>query len=145
MAAIARRAILAAPAALLLQAADARQEITELLGDLATDFAAGNANGVIKLTAETMEDRERFASHVRAMIDLAQVSMSIEIREFTATGNRAQAKLDWYIELKRSGDGSLLGTERRRQWIACDFQKPGKRWRIQKVTPVEFFAPPAAR
>lgn len=142
MATIARRALLATP--LLLRAADAQQEVADLLGEIAAELSAGNANGVLKRVSDTMPERDLFEKHLRGLLTTSQVATSIEFRAFQAeSGVRATAKLDWFLEIRRDGYNSVLSTQRRRQIVQCAFEKAGKRWKLAGVEPVSFFAPPA--
>jgi hypothetical protein len=141
MAAIARRAVLLAPLT-LWAAGDARQEIVELLGDVASDLSSNNPNGIMKRVADGMPERDVFESHIRNLLASAQVATSVELREFAEQGGKATLTLDWFLEIRRDGFNNVLSTQRRRQLIRCSFAKEGKRWRFTSLQPVAFFAPP---
>ena len=145
MAAIAPKVFLALALAGAALAADARDEISNEFANIAADFSSSNADGILKRVASTLADRNTLEDNLRAMLHLALVSTSIEVREFTTVGTRATVSLDWYLEMRRGGEGSLLATQRRREVIHTVWEKQGKRWKIVELKPIAFFAPPASQ
>lgn len=128
-----------------VRAGDARQEITAELGEIASALSAGNAEGVMKRVAASLPERDLFEGNVRGMLQLAQVATTLEAREWKTEGARTVVVLDWFLELRRSGEGSVLATQRRRQLVEAVWEKAGKRWKIVALKPMEFFAPPASQ
>lgn len=145
MAAIAPKLFLTLALAGAAFAADAREEISNELANIAADFSSANADGILKRVSSTLPERNTLEDNLRAMLHLALVSTSIEVREFTAAGARATVSLDWYLEMRRNGEGSLLATQRRREVIHTVWEKQGKRWKIVELKPLAFFAPPASQ
>ena len=145
MAVIALKLALALFLAVSALAVDPREEITGELAGIASDFSSSNADGIIKRMASTMPGRGALEENLRDMLQVAQVATTIEVREWTAAGARTIVILDWFLEMRRAGDGSVLATQRRRQLVRAEWEKQGKRWKIVALKPLEFFAPPASQ
>lgn len=138
MAAIGRRAFLLGASATHLRA-DARQEIHDLLANMATDLANGLARPFVKNFSPSMPGFAELSKNVDALLATADVSASVEVREVDASAARVVAQVDWYLECKAKRDITEL--RQRREILRMEFQKSGKRWQIVTLSPSNFFRP----
>lgn len=145
MAAIARSLLLWCALAAAALAADARTEITGELERMASGLSSANADTVLRPVADSLPGRAQLEENVRAMLRMAVVATTIEPREWKTEGARTVVTLDWFLEMRRGGDGSVLASQRRRQLVTTEWEKQGKRWKLVSLSPLEFFAPPASQ
>ena len=135
-----RRLLLAllAPAGLR---ADARAEIIDLFASLAAALSARDADLFLKPFDRGMKDYGRLAALVRALLDQAEVTSSVELIDFDESKGRVD--LDWLMEIRIAQAAAM--SERRHRKVTCTVTGAGKRRKITALDPVEFFAPPEVR
>ena len=119
--------------------ADADQ-ISAVLLSLSTSLQDRNAAGFLDQV-----DRKRFSNYgalednVVAMTAQDEVASSIGILEQSRNGDIFELKLDWFLQLKRTGTEGPA--ERRRETVTCRIQHLGKRWKVTALAPLSFLRP----
>jgi len=138
MRAIARSAILIACSAILLPAA-AHDEVVKLLASMASGLTTVNIPLFMEAFDKEMPDYDKLQANVTALTNQAEVTSSIEPIEEQGGDDRYSIDLDWYIQVRSLlPDGPVVT---RRQLVHCELRKDKKRWKIEALKPIEFFAP----
>lgn len=140
-----RRAILAVASVSLaapLRADDA-SDIWELLTEAAAALTAGNAPEFMGAFDRSMPGYSMLAANVSGLTAAYEVASSIEMLSEEGSGSTRKVELDWYLELIEQQDET--NTTRRRERVTCRLMKLGKKWKIEALEPIAFFAPPAGR
>jgi len=121
-------------------AATDADQISAVLLNLSTSLQEGNAARFLDQV-----DRKRFSNYaalednVVAMTAQDEVASSIGVLDQSRNGDIYELKLDWLIQLKRTG--SEGPAERRRDTLTCRIEHLGKRWRVTALAPVSFLRP----
>ena len=121
-------------------AADDADQISAVLLSLSTSLQDRNAAGFLDQV-----DRKRFSNYavlednVVAMTAQDEVASSIGILEQSRNGDIYELKLDWLLQLKRTGAEGPA--ERRRETVTCRIERLGKRWKVTALAPVSFLRP----
>ncbi|GAB4356919.1 MAG: hypothetical protein OHK0021_01210 [Bryobacter sp.] len=139
MEAIARRAILLLPA--LALRADERSEIYSLLATMAGDLANGLASSFVKAFAWEQAERLELQREIETLLATAEVSASVELREFGTKGEGAEARVDWYLQMRTRSDVRIV--KQKREVLEMFFVRQDKRWRVKSFAPRNFFTYPA--
>jgi hypothetical protein len=139
MAATARRTLLLAalPAGLR---ADDRSDVLALLGEMAADLANGLGGAFVKAFVWEGNERAAFRQEIEALLATAEVSGSVELREFTSSTDKAEARVDWYLYLRARSDVRIV--KQKREVLKMFFVRQGKKWRVESFAPRDFFTYP---
>ena len=135
-----RRALFAAPAVAVLARADAAADVWELLVKMAAALAEDNVSGFLDAIDPKMPGFDQLSADVNGMIQQSEVRSIIEKLGDSGDDHARSLQLDWFLQMKRRGAGDR--TLERRQIIRCDAALQGKRWRVVRLEPIQFFAPP---
>ncbi len=135
-----RRVFLASAASAALARGDAAAEAWELLVKMAAALAEDNVSGFLEAIDPQMPGYDQLSEYVNGMIQQSEVRSIIEKISDTGDDRSRSLQLDWFLQMKRRGAGDR--TLERRQIIRCDVALHGKRWRVERLEPVSFFAPP---
>jgi hypothetical protein len=138
MAATARRSLLLAFAAPFLRAADPRSEINTILSAMATDLADGLASAFLKAFDPQLPGFATLRQEVEGLLAAADVSASVELREFTAEADAMTADVDWYLQMRSRTE--LRELRQKREVLRFRFTRKGKSWKITSLEPAGFFS-----
>ena len=134
-----RRALLLVPLAARLRA-DSAQQVWDLFTSMASALSAGDAAAFLNAFNPAMPGYEALRAGVTALLSEAEVQSSIELVEDQGDDRSRTVELDWLGHIVDRQDGALA--ERRQQRVKCRVQKSGKKWRVESLDPLQFFAPP---
>jgi hypothetical protein len=135
-----RRVFIAAAAIAGLARGDAAAEVWELLVKMAAALAEDNASGFLDAIDPQMPGYDQLSEYVNGMIQQSEVRSIIEKISDSGDDRARSLQLDWFLQMKRRGAGDR--TLERREIIRCDVALQGRRWRVTRLEPMQFFAPP---
>jgi len=138
---LARRAFLMALAAPLL--ADTRQEILDLITELASALSEGNGLAFLDHIDRAMPDYQKLEQSILALTEQNEVSAAIDILKQEGDDRTQSVELDWLMQIRSREDSGLI--ERRRETVKCRAERKKKNWKIVSLDPIALFAPPAVR
>ena len=138
-----RRALILTPVVAPLLRADASSDVWELFVKLAAALAEDNVSGFMDGIDPEMNGFEQLKANIDGMIQQAEIRSIIDKVTETGDDHARSMQLDWFLQLKRRGSGDR--TEERQQVVKCDVALQGKRWRVVRIDPIRFFAPPNFR
>ena len=119
------------------------QDIWDLLTQTASALSEGNARNFLAAFDRAMPGYSTLDANVSALLDQYQVQSSIEILRQEGTSMMRNVELDWFLQIVEQHETAEV--IRRRERVRCRLVKQGKKWRINSLEPVGFFAPPAPR
>jgi hypothetical protein len=134
-----RRLLLVIPIAACCRAADAAQEVLDLLTDAAASLSAGNAARFLKAFDPAMAGYAKLRENVTGLLAQGDVQSLIETIEDEGDDHRRVSQFEWTLILQRGQVAA--GSVRRQQVVKCKVEKQGGKWRIVGLEPIEFFAP----
>ncbi len=138
---LARRAFLMALAAPLL--ADTRQEILDLITDLASALSEGNGLAFLDHIDRAMPDYQKLGQSILALTEQNEVSAAVDILKQEGDDRTQTVELDWLLQIRSREDHGPI--ERRRETVKCRAERKKKNWKIVSLEPIALFAPPAVR
>ena len=138
---LARRAFLMALAAPLL--ADTRQEILDLITELASALSEGNGLAFLDHIDHAMPDYQKLEQNILALTEQNEVSAAIDILKQEGDDRTQTVELDWLLQIRSREDSGPI--ERRRETVKCRAERKKKNWKIVSLEPIALFAPPAVR
>jgi len=138
---LARRAFLLLVAAPLL--ADGRQEMLDLLRELAAALSEGNGLAFLDHVDHDMPNYYKLEQNVLALTGQNQVSASIDMLQQEGDDHTQVLELDWFLEVRSREELGPL--ERRRETVKCRVERRKKKWKIVAFEPIALFAPPHVR
>jgi murein L,D-transpeptidase YcbB/YkuD len=138
---LARRAFLMALAAPLL--ADTRQEILDLITELASALSEGNGLAFLDHIDRAMPDYQKLEQSILALTEQNEVSAAIDILKQEGDDRTQTVELDWLMQIRSREDSGPI--ERRRETVKCRAERKKKNWKIVSLDPIALFAPPAVR
>ena len=138
---LARRAFLVALAAPLL--ADTRQEILDLITELASALSEGNGLAFLDRIDHAMPDYQKLEQNILALTEQNELSAAIDIIKQEGDDRTQTVELDWLLQIRSREDNGPL--ERRRETVKCRAEHKKKNWKIVSLEPIALFAPPAVR
>jgi len=138
---LARRAFLMALAAPLL--ADTRQEILDLITELASALSEGNGLAFLDHIDRAMPDYQKLEQSILALTEQNEVSAAIDILKQEGDDRTQTVELDWLMQIRSREDSGPI--ERRRETVKCRAERKKKNWKIVSLEPIALFAPPAVR
>jgi murein L,D-transpeptidase YcbB/YkuD len=138
---LARRAFLMALAAPLL--ADTRQEILDLITELASALSEGNGLAFLDHIDRAMPDYQKLQQSILALTEQNEVSAAIDILKQEGDDRTQTVELDWLMQIRSREDSGPI--ERRRETVKCRAERKKKNWKIVSLEPIALFAPPAVR
>jgi len=138
---LARRAFLVALAAPLL--ADTRQEILDLITELASALSEGNGLAFLDHIDHAMPDYQKLEQNILALTEQNEVSAAIDILKQEGDDRTQTVELDWLLQIRSREDNGPI--ERRRETVKCRAERKKKNWKIASLEPIALFAPPQVR
>jgi hypothetical protein len=134
-----RRVLLAIPLAAYCHAADAAQEVVDLIADLAASLSAGNVALFLKAFDPKMPGFAKLRENVTGLIAQGDVQSFIDPLEDEGDERRRVAQFDWTLLMHRGQEATSFA--RREQVLKFSVEKRGGKWWIVELEPIEFFAP----
>jgi hypothetical protein len=134
-----RRVLLAIPLAAYCHAADAAQEVVDLIADLAASLSAGNVALFLKAFDPKMPGYAKLRENVTGLIAQGDVQSFIDPVEDEGDERRRVAQFDWTLLMHRGQEATSFA--RREQVLKFSVEKRGGKWRIVELEPIDFFAP----
>ncbi len=134
-----RRVLLTIPLAACCRAADAAQEVLDLVADAAASLSAGNVALFLKVFDPAMAGYAKLRENVTGLVAQGDVQSLIEPIEDEGDGRRRVAQFQWTLLIERGRDST--SSVRREQVVKCTVEKQGGKWRIVGLEPIAFFAP----
>ncbi len=132
-----RTAARAVPFALLLAFAvggwaETPKDVIDFLRSAAEALADQDANGFLDHFDRNMPGFSTLRDEA-AVLANADVESTIEFVNDEGDDKRRELQLDWVLRVN--------GGRPRHELVECRMEKQGKKWKITKLQPVEFFAP----
>ena len=137
-----RRLLLGIPLGAWCRAADAVQEVLDLVADAAGSLSAVDAARFLRAFDPRMPGLARLKENVAGLLALGDVQSLIEPLEDEGDDRRRAAQFQWTLRLQRGE--AATNWVRREQVVKIKAEKQGGKWRIVEIEPIEFFAPAAA-
>ena len=134
-----RRVLLLVPLAAYCHAADAAQEVVDLIADLAASLSAGNVTLFLKAFDPKMPGFAKLRENVTGLMAQGDVQSFIDPLEDEGDDRRRVAQFDWTLLMHRGQEAASYA--RREQVLKFSVEKRGSKWRIVELEPIEFFAP----
>ena len=134
-----RRVLLLVPLAACCHAADAAQEVLDLIADLAASLSAGNVALFMKAFDPKMPGYAKLRENVTGLIAQGDVQSLIDSLEDEGDDRRRAEQLQWTLLLHRGQEATSYA--RREQAVKCTVEKRGGKWRIVEFDAIQFFAP----
>jgi hypothetical protein len=123
--------------------ADAEQDITEVVSDLATALSENRPEQFLKMLDRNMPVYQQIERQLTGLATDTDIGCTIELIGNTGSGTAQRADLDWYMVLRSRQDQNLI--ERRRTKVTVEIEKRGKKWFVTAFSPVTLFAPMTVR
>ena len=120
--------------------ADDSREVWELLAQVAGALSEGNIDEFLQAFDRAMPEYRALELNVSSLLRQYDVRSSIEPLDEETKGLTHIVDLDWLLELIEQQDNTNI--TRRRERIHCEVVKQGKAWKVTKIEPIAFFAPP---
>jgi hypothetical protein len=148
-----RRIFLAQAFLPVLLKADAAADAWDVIAAMAAALAEDNASGFLKRVDEKMLGFGDLSRNINAMLQQANVQSAISPLANDGNDTARTLQLDWELRLKPKALTDPLGTDlntqggsaplvRREEAITVDLRRDGKKWKVTKIEPAGFFAPP---
>ena len=134
-----RRVLLVIPLAAYCHAADAAQEVLDLIADLAASLSAGNVALFLQAFDPKMPGYAKLRENVTGLIAQGDVQSFIDPVEDEGDERRRVAQFDWTLLMHRGQEATSFA--RREQVLKFSVEKRGGKWWIVELEPIEFFAP----
>ncbi|MFN7993751.1 MAG: hypothetical protein U0Q18_09135 [Bryobacteraceae bacterium] len=128
-------ALLAAP---LL--ADSQQQVFDLFTKIAAAMSNDDALPFLDAVDREMPQYDVFQANVKALVDQADVTNSIEVLSNSGDDAHRSEELDWFMQIVGKSEDHPV--ERRREVVKVSLARRGKKWKIVSIDPIGFFAPP---
>jgi len=123
--------------------ADTRQEILDLITELASALSEGNGLAFLDHIDRAMPDYQKLEQSILALTEQNEVSAAIDILKQEGDDRTQTVELDWLMQIRSREDSGPI--ERRRETVKCRAERKKKNWKIVSLDPIALFAPPAVR
>jgi len=123
--------------------ADTRQEILDLITELASALSEGNGLAFLDHIDRAMPDYQKLEQSILALTEQNEVSAAIDILKQEGDDRTQTVELDWLLQIRSREDSGPI--ERRRETVKCRAERKKKNWKIVSLEPIALFAPPAVR
>jgi hypothetical protein len=145
-----RRMVLLSSLAPLLRA-DSAQQVWELFGGMAGSLSAANPQEFLGAFDKSMPGYNQLSDDVTALLREFEVQSSVEFRKNDGDDQKREVEADWLLILRplentnfKMPNVEVMASNRREQVLKCAVVKKGRKWKIEALEPVSFFAPPGA-
>ncbi len=136
-----RRALLLTAMAAPLAAADPAGEVWSLFTTMASALAAADASTFLAVFDHEMPGFPSLRVDVAALVENYGVQSTIDPVRNEGDDHARTVELEWLLHLTSLSDS--MKVTRRTETIHCRLEKQGRHWKIESLSPLTFFAPPA--
>jgi hypothetical protein len=148
-----RRVFLAQAFLPVLLKGDAAADAWDFIAAMAAALAEDNASGFLKRVDEKMPGFGELSRNVNGMLQQANVQSEISPLANDGNDTARSLQLDWELRMKPKALIGPLGTDlnshsgaeplvQREEAITVELRRDGKKWKVAKLEPIGFFAPP---
>ena len=123
--------------------ADTRQEILDLITELASALSEGNGLAFLDHIDRAMPDYQKLEQSILALTEQNEVSAAIDILKQEGDDRTQTVELDWLMQIRSREDSGPI--ERRRETVKCRAERKKKNWKIASLDPIALFAAPQVR
>jgi murein L,D-transpeptidase YcbB/YkuD len=123
--------------------ADTRQEILDLITELASALSEGNGLAFLDHIDHAMPDYQKLEQNILALTEQNEVSAAIDILKQEGDDRTQTVELDWLLQIRSREENGPI--ERRRETVKCRAERKKKNWKIVSLDPTALFAPPQVR
>jgi len=104
----------------------------EVFRDIAEALANRDADTFLEQFDRQMPDYETLRAEIRELLAVTQeIGTTVDVISDEGDEQKRSLELDWVLKLDTAAP--------RRQIVKCQIQKQGKKWKITRMEPVEFF------
>jgi hypothetical protein len=112
--------------------AETPKDVVDFLQSAAEALADQDANGFLDHFDRNMPGYSTLRDEAAALAN-TDVESTIEFVSDEGDDKRRELRLDWLLRVN--------GGRPRHELVECRMEKQGKKWKITRLRPVEFFAP----
>lgn len=120
-----------------------RLEVVRMLNDAGRALSARNATRFLSYFDKSgIPKYFELEAHIEALTTQADIASSIRLADFAISDKGYHGTVDWILQLTRVSAPGKVKT--RRMAVRVSVVRSGKnkkRWRIEAVTPIDFFRP----
>jgi hypothetical protein len=115
-------------------------QIRRELLDASRALQAGNATSFLaRFDRSEFLDYARLSSYVAALTEQSEIASSIDVTEIAPGEDGYQLRVDWLLQLTLTSSPGPI--ESRQQSVTMQIARRGKKWKITRLEPVDFFRP----
>jgi len=138
-----RRAILLTLAALRLRGADAAAQVWDVLTNMASALASGDAPGFLHDFDRNMKGFEELATAVTGLLAETQIESGIDPVENTGDDQNRTLEVTWSMRLISRSE--IATVTQRQATVTIRMARQRGKWRVVGLEPESLFRPPSAR
>lgn len=138
-----RRAILLALAALRLRGADAAAQVWDVLTDMASALASGDAPGFLHAFDRQMKGFEDLAVAVNGLVAETEVESGIDPIQNTGDDQKRTVEVSWSMRLISRSELQTL--TQRQATVTIRLERQRGKWKVVGLEPLSVFQAPSAR
>ena len=120
-----------------------RLEVVRMLNDAGRALSARNETRFLSNFEKSgIPKYFELEAHIEALTTQADIASSIRLADFTISDKGYHGTVDWILQLTRVGaPGKVKTRQMAVRFAVVRSGKNKKRWRIEAVTPIDFFRP----
>jgi hypothetical protein len=119
-------------ASLILVAQERPAPQMEVFREIAEALANRDADAFLDQFDRQTPDYEKLRDGIRELLAVTQeIGTTVDVISDEGDEQKRSLELDWVLKLDTD--------DPRRQIVKCQIQKQGKKWKITRLAPVEFF------
>jgi hypothetical protein len=138
-----RRAILLAIASLRLRGADSAAQVWNVLTDMVSLLASGDAPGFLRNFDWRMKGFDDFRAAVSALVAEAQIESAIDPIENTGDDQNRTVEVSWSLRLISRSE--LETVTQRQATVTIRLARQSGNWKVVEFAPADLLRPPSAR
>jgi len=138
-----RRAILLALAALRLRGADAAAQVWDVLTDMASALARGDAPGFLHAFDRQMKGFEDLAVAVNGLVAETEIESGIDPIQNTGDDQKRTVEVSWSMRLISRSELQTL--TQRQATVTIRLERKRGKWKVVGLEPLSLFEAPSAR
>jgi hypothetical protein len=138
-----RRAILFAFAALRLRGADSAGQVWDVLTEMASSLARGDAPGFLHAFDRQMKGFQNLAAAVTALVAEAEIQSAIDPVQNTGDDRNRTVEVSWSLQLISREE--LHHVSQRQAAVSVKLARQRGKWTVVGFEPADLFRAPSAR
>jgi hypothetical protein len=138
-----RRSILLLIASLRLRGADAAAQVWDVLTNMASALASGDAPGFLHVFDRRMKGFDDFGAAVKGLVAEAVVESAIDPVENTGDDQNRKVEVVWSMRLISRSE--LDTVTERQSTVTVRLARQGGKWKVVGFEPADLFRAPSAR